>query len=154
MAEIHEALAKIHLFRGLSDEGLRRIAEIAVEESHARNSLIFKEGDMGDKLYMILDGKVRISREVAGMGEEALTVLGPGDAFGEMSVVDDFPRSADARVHEKCRVLVISRDAMEDLLFVHKDLAYEILWNFVKILSARLRETNDKMTFLSTSGKF
>ena len=59
MAEIHEALAKIHLFRGLSDEGLRRIAEIAVEESHARNSLIFKEGDMGDKLYMILDGKVR-----------------------------------------------------------------------------------------------
>lgn len=154
MAEIHDAIAKIHLFAGLSQEGLKRIAEIAVEESHPRSAIIFKEGEMGDKLYLILDGKVRISREVAGMGEEALAVLGPGDAFGEMSVVDDFPRSADARVHEKCRVLVISRDALEDLLFIHKDLAYEILWNFVKILSARLRETNDKMTFLSTSGKF
>lgn len=154
MAEIHDALAKVRLFQGLSDEGLRRIAEIASEETHQRGSVIFKEGETGDKLFLILEGKVRISREVAGMGEEALTVLGPGDAFGEMSVIDDFPRSADARVHEKCRVLVLTRDAMEDLLFVHKDLAYEILWNFVKILSARLRETNDKMTFLSTSGKF
>jgi hypothetical protein len=43
---------------------------------------------------------------------------------------------------------------MEDLLFLEKDLAYEILWNFVRILSARLRETNDKMTFLSVTGKF
>jgi CRP-like cAMP-binding protein len=88
------------------------------------------------------------------MGEEALAVLGPGDAFGEMSLIDDFPRSADARVHERCRLLVIDKGALEDLLFVQKDLAYEILWNFVKTLSARLRETNDKMTFLSVTGKF
>jgi len=88
------------------------------------------------------------------MGEEALAILAPGDAFGEMSLIDDFPRSADARVHERCRVLVVDKDAMEDLLFLHKELAYEILWNFVQILSARLRETNDKMTFLSVSGKF
>ena len=88
------------------------------------------------------------------MGEEALAVLGPGDAFGEMSLIDDFPRSADARVHERCRLLVLSKEAMEDLLFLQKDLAYEILWNFVKTLSSRLRETNDKMTFLSVSGKF
>lgn len=154
MTDAVDVLANIHLFRGLAPEGLRRIAAIAREESFARNAVIFKEGDVGDKLYLILDGKVRISREVSGMGEEALAVLGPGDAFGEMSIIDDFPRSADARVHERCRCLVLSRDAMEDLLFLHKDLAYEILWNFVKILSARLRETNDKMTFLSSSGKF
>ena len=43
---------------------------------------------------------------------------------------------------------------MQDLLFLHKDLAYEILWNIVHILSSRLRETNDKMTFMSVSGKF
>ena len=44
--------------------------------------------------------------------------------------------------------------SLEDLLFLNRDLAYEILWNFVKILSSRLRETNDKMTFLSVTGKF
>jgi CRP/FNR family cyclic AMP-dependent transcriptional regulator len=154
VTDVVDALANIHLFRGLAPKGLQRIAEIASEETFARNAVIFREGEEGDKLYLLLEGKVRISREVSGMGEEALAVLGPGDAFGEMSLVDDFPRSADARVHEKCRCLVLSRESMEDLLFLDKDLAYEFLWNTVKVLSARLRETNDKMTFLSTSGKF
>jgi CRP-like cAMP-binding protein len=88
------------------------------------------------------------------MGEEALAILGPGEAFGEMSLIDEFPRSADAIVHESCRLLEISREALDDLLLIHRDLSYEILWNFVKILSSRLRETNDKMTFLSITGKF
>lgn len=149
-----EALGKIELFRGIRPEGLERIAAICSEESFRVTDIIFKEGDVGDKLYLILEGKVRISREVSGMGEEALAVLGPGAAFGEMSLIDDFPRSADARVHERCRLLVLTKEALEDLLFLDKDLAYEILWNFVRILSARLRETNDKMTFLSVTGKF
>jgi CRP-like cAMP-binding protein len=149
-----KALGNIHLFDGIAEEGLVALASIAREESFRGGELIFKEGSTGGELYLILEGKVRISRDVSGMGEEALAVLGPGDAFGEMSLIDDFPRSADAKVHERCRLLVLEKDAMEDLLFLQKDLAYEILWNFVKILSARLRETNDKMTFLSVTGKF
>jgi len=152
--DVVEALARIRLFEGIAEVGLRRIAAIASEESYRLGEVIFHEGSEGGALYLILDGKVRISREVSGMGEEALAVLGPGDAFGEMALIDNFPRSADARVHERCRVLVIQKEALEDLLFVHKDLAYEILWNFVKTLSSRLRETNDKMTFLSVTGKF
>jgi CRP-like cAMP-binding protein len=149
-----EALGRIHLFDGIAPDGLSMLARIAREESYRIGDVIFEEGGTGGELYLILDGKVRISRNVSGMGEEALAVLGPGDAFGEMSIIDDFPRSADARVHEKCRLLVLDKDALEDLLFLEKDLAYEILWNFVKILSSRLRETNDKMTFLSVTGKF
>ncbi len=152
--DVVEALGRIHLFGGIAPEGLRQLAAIARLESYRVGDVIFEEGSTGGELYLILDGKVRISRNVSGMGEEALAVLGPGDAFGEMSLIDDFPRSADARVHEKCRLLVLDKDALEDMLFLQKDLAYEILWNFVKILSARLRETNDKMTFLSVTGKF
>jgi CRP-like cAMP-binding protein len=88
------------------------------------------------------------------MGEEALAVLGPSEVFGEMSLIDEAPRSADARVHERCRLLVIGKEEFDDLLFLHKDLAYEVLWNCVRLLSARLRETNEKVTFLSMSGKF
>lgn len=152
--DVVEALGRIHLFEGIAPAGLRQLAAIAREESYRVGQMIFEEGSTGGELYLILDGKVRISRNVSGMGEEALAVLGAGDAFGEMSLIDDFPRSADARVHEKCRLLVLDKDAIEDLLFLQKDLAYEILWNFVKILSSRLRETNDKMTFLSVTGKF
>jgi CRP-like cAMP-binding protein len=154
IADVLEALGKIQLFKGIHPKGLERIASICSERSYRAGDVVFREGDVGDKLYLILDGKIRISREVTGMGEEALAVLGPGQAFGEMSLIDDFPRSADARVHEPCRLLVLPKDALEDLLFLDKDLAYEILWNFVRILSSRLRETNDKMTFLSVTGKF
>jgi CRP/FNR family transcriptional regulator, cyclic AMP receptor protein len=149
-----EQLSKITLFRGLNQEALGLIAQIAVEESHGLGTKIFEHGDTGEKLYLILEGKIRISREVAGMGEEALAILGPGSVFGEMSLVDESPRSADARVHERCRVLAISKDGFEDLLFLHKELAYEVLWNIVRMLSERLRQTNDKLTFLSISGKF
>ena len=154
MADVEQALANMNLFQGLTSEGLERIAAIAGEESHGLGSYVFHEGEMGDKLYLILDGKVRISRELPGMGEEALAVLGPGESFGEMSLIDDTPRSADARVHERCRLLVITREAFEDLLFVHKDLAYEILWNFVKTLSGRLRDANDKMAFMTVTSRF
>lgn len=154
MSDVSDALSKIDVFKEIHPDGIARIAAICAEETYRIGDVIFKEGDVGDKLYLILDGKVRISREVSGMGEEALAILGAGTAFGEMSLVDDFPRSADARVHERCRLLVLTKSALEDLLFLDKDLAYEILWNFVKILSSRLRETNDKMTFLSVTGKF
>ena len=149
-----EALGRIRLFDGIRPEGLAMLASIGHEETHRVGEYIFREGDPGGSLYLILEGAVRISREVGGMGEEALAVLRTGDAFGEMALIDATPRSADAKAHERCRLLVVTRDALEEVLFLRKDLAYEVLWNFVKILTARLRETNDKMAFLSASGRF
>ena len=147
-------LARVPFFEGLSAAALTLIAKATAEEVHATGTKLFQHGDPGDKLFIVLEGRVRISREVAGTGEEALAVLGPGEVFGEMSLLDEFPRSADARVHERCRALVITKESFDDLLFSHKDLAYEVLWNCVSILSARLRETNDKLAFLMVSAKF
>lgn len=149
-----EQIAKIHLFAGLRPEAMRLVAQVAVEETHPQGTVIFKHGDVGEKLYVIVEGRVRITREVQGMGEEALAIVGPGEVFGEMALLDDSVRSADARVHERCRLLAVHRDAFEDLLFVHKDLAYEVLWNIVRMLTKRLRETNEKFAMLSFAAKF
>jgi CRP/FNR family cyclic AMP-dependent transcriptional regulator len=154
LAEREAQLAKVAIFDGLTADALAMIAEVTTEEEQAAGTRLFSYGEPGDKLYILVEGKVRISREVGGMGEEALAVLGPGDVFGEMSLLDESPRSADAHAHEKCRLLVITKDAFDDLLFLHKDLAYEVLWSCVRMLASRLRETNDKLTFLSTSGRF
>lgn len=149
-----DSLAKIELFKGIDRQGLEQIAGLCVRIPFKKNDVFFEEGDLGDKLYLILDGQVRISRNVQGMGEEALAVLGAGAAFGEMALVEDAPRSADAKGHQAGSMLVLNKDDLEQLLFADKDLAYEVLWNVIKILSHRLRQTNDKMTFLSVTGKF
>ena len=149
-----EILAQIDLFSGLPAGHLRRVVDIGVEEQYRSSATIFSEGEPGDKFYMVLEGAVRISRIVPGMGEEALAVLRPGNYFGEMSLIDDAPRSATAMCHEKCRLFVVNRRDLEDLLFVDRDLAYELLWNWVRTLSRRLRAANDKMTFLATTSKF
>ena len=149
-----DQLARVPFFEGLTRESLSLIAKVTTEEAHALGTRIFQYGDPGDKLFIILEGKVRISREISGMGEEALAVLGPGEIFGEMSLLDESPRSADARAHERCRLLVMTKESFDDLLFLHKDLAYEVLWACVRMLSTRLREMNDKLAFLSTSNKF
>lgn len=149
-----ELLSKVHMFEGLQPAYLKRIAAIGSREPHAVNTTIFSEGAVGDKMYLILSGAVRISREVPGMGEEALAVLRPGNYFGEMSLIDDSPRSADAKAHEASELFVIRKEDLEDLLFVDRDLAYDLLWNFVRTLTGRLRETNDKMTFLAVSNRF
>jgi CRP/FNR family cyclic AMP-dependent transcriptional regulator len=153
-AALVELLAAINIFSGLPATHLERIAEIGHEEQHGLGQTVFAEGDPGDKFYLILDGAVRISRIVPGMGEEALAILRGGKYFGEMSLIDDAVRSAHALVHERCRLFVLHKRDLEDLLFVDRDLAYEVLWNFVRTLSARLRESNDKMTFLATTSKF
>ena len=149
-----EILAQVDIFSGLGPTVLRRVIDIGVEEQYRTGAQVFAEGEPGDKFYLILDGAVRISRFVPGMGEEALAVLRSPAYFGEMSLIDDAPRSAAAIAHERCRLFVIKRRDLEDLLFVDRDLAYELLWNFVRTLSRRLRATNDKMTFLATTNKF
>jgi CRP/FNR family transcriptional regulator, cyclic AMP receptor protein len=146
-------MARVNIFSALPPIYLRRIAGIGLTEVHARGTRIFTEGTPGDKVYIILEGAVRISRQVSGM-EETLAVLKIGDYFGEMALIDDFPRSADALAHERCRLFVITKDHLADLLFVDRDLAYDLLWTFVRTLAARLRETNDRMSFLSVAAKF
>jgi CRP-like cAMP-binding protein len=147
-------LARINLFAGLPPVYLQRIEALGQVETHSLGAKVFAEGSPGDKVYLILEGKVRISRNVPGIGEEALAVLKAGDYFGEMALIDDFPRSADATAHEAVRLFVISKEHLQDLLFIDRELAYELLWNFVRTLSGRLRETNDKMTFLAASSRF
>ncbi|MDX2051404.1 MAG: cyclic nucleotide-binding domain-containing protein [Polyangiaceae bacterium] len=154
MDEFAKQLSQVELFAGLKPEGLQLIAAVAAEETFGAGTKIFSHGEVGDKLYIILEGKIRISREVSGMGEEALAVLGAGQAFGEMALLDESPRSADAKAHEKCKLLSISKARFDDLLFMQKDLAYEVLWSTVRMLVRRLRETTDKLTFLSVSGRF
>jgi CRP/FNR family transcriptional regulator, cyclic AMP receptor protein len=152
---IKQALEEISLFSGLLPTHLDRIAKLAREFEYTRNEYVFKHGDEGDGLYLVLEGAIRISRNMSGMGEEALAVLRPGHHFGEMSLIDDdVPRSADALCHENARLLKLPKHDLRDLMFVDRELAYELLWRFVRGLSGRLRDSNDRLMMLTATSKF
>ena len=143
------------LFQSLSTEQLKKIADIAVLREVPVGTTIFREGEPGREMFIVMTGRVRISKRVEGIGEEALSVLEAGSYFGEMAMIDDAPRSADALAHTSGTLGVIQRDQLDQLMFVDKDLAYDLLWTFVRTLSARLRETNEKIKgFFAMSSRF
>jgi CRP-like cAMP-binding protein len=149
-----QQLKSTFLFKNLNDEVLEAVANIAYIEEFQRGEKICVEGDPGDKFYLILSGEVRISKEIPGMGEEALAVLSRGEYFGEMSLIDDAPRSADVIAARRCSLSIITRADLAGLIRKNRELGYEVLWTFLRTLTARLRETNAKMTFLAAAGRF
>jgi len=140
--------AKVDVLReqGLSAAELRLLATYSQEERFQPNALIFSEGEHGDKLYIVVDGQVRISRRLQGMGEEALTILGRGDVFGEMALIDDQPRSADARAHTGgCTVFTIDSHRLEEVLEMDPDASRQFLTLLCQILCRRIRTMTDRL---------
>lgn len=148
-------LRKVPRFEGLTTHQLQKVAALAVSKTFEGGAQIFSEGDPGDAMYVIVEGKVRISKQVSGIGEEALAILEQGQYFGEMALIEEnSPRSADAIAHLRCTCWAIERVKLKQLMFTDKDLAYVLLWTFVRTLSERLRETNDKIKAFFAISKF
>jgi CRP-like cAMP-binding protein len=139
---------KVDLFRerGLSAGEMKLLATFSSEERFREGSMIFREGEKGDKLFIVLDGRVRISKFIPGVGEEALAVLDRGDFFGEMALIDDKPRSADAKAHETdATVLSIDRATLNEILSMDPHASLQFLNLLCRMISRRLREINDKI---------
>jgi len=152
MADVIELLRNVAIFKDLDDGELGEVAEKIKEEKYESGAYIFREGEAGNRLYLIVSGEVRISRDVPGSGEEALAVLKPGALFGEMSVFDRSERSTHAISNGGCTLLTITRPDFEMLLDFNREMAYKVLWACVRLLSGRLRQTNDSLrSFLAMS---
>jgi CRP/FNR family cyclic AMP-dependent transcriptional regulator len=139
---------KVDLFRerGLSAAEMKLLATFSSEERFREGSMIFREGERGDKLYIVLDGRVRISKFIPGVGEEALTVLDRGDFFGEMALIDDKPRSADGKAHDgDATVLSIDRATLNEILSMDPHASLQFLNLLCRMISRRLREINEKI---------
>jgi CRP/FNR family cyclic AMP-dependent transcriptional regulator len=139
---------KVDLFRerGLSAAEMKLLATFSSEERFREGSMMFREGDKGDKLYIVLDGRVRISKFIPGVGEEALTVLDRGDFFGEMALIDEKPRSADAKAHDgDATVLSIDRATLNEILSMDPHASLQFLNLLCRMISRRLREINEKI---------
>jgi CRP/FNR family transcriptional regulator, cyclic AMP receptor protein len=145
--------AKVDLFQqtGLSAAELRLLAVTLQAQHFAPDTYVFQEGEVGDALYIVFDGEVRISRRISGRGEEPITVLGRGEVFGEMAIVDEQPRSADARAHgDGCTVLVLSQNDLDAVLHMPPAAASQFLYLVCGVLCHRLRTAISLLDSLRT----
>ena len=148
-----EFLRGTPLFSTLNDEELAQIILIGRVVDFEPDKPVFREGDPGHAFYLIEKGAVRISR-ITPLGEEALAILREGTFFGEMALLDDTPRSAQAITHEGPVRLIEFRTAeLRALMEKETGLACKMLWALCRTLSARLRDTNDRFQslFIMTS---
>jgi CRP/FNR family transcriptional regulator, cyclic AMP receptor protein len=139
---------KIRLFReqGLSRRELITLATFSREKRFAAGASLFEEGDEGAEMYVILEGRVMISKFIPGAGEEALAILERGDFFGEMSLIDGEPRSADARAHGgPLTVLALDQGTVREVLAMDAHAALDFLQLLCRLVANRLREIDEKV---------
>ena len=139
---------KVRLFResGLSNKELVTLATYSRELRFAAGELLFGEGDEGREMYVVLDGRVLISKFIPGAGEEALAFLERGDFFGEMALIDGEARSADARAHGgPLTVLALDQATIREMLALDPQASLEFLRLLCRLLAKRLREIDEKV---------
>jgi Cyclic nucleotide-binding domain len=134
------ALKRVPLFSTLTLEQLASIDRLMVTRHYVKGESIFRKGDVGAELYVVLEGEVRIHLDHDGH-EVTVARHGPSKVVGEMSVFDDQPRSASAQATESTTVRVLRRDRMQAIVHEHP----EVLLEFVKNLSQRLRVMNEQL---------
>ena len=127
-------LKSIDLFESIPSEELIRVAQIADEEQFETDSLLFKEGDFGDSMYIVANGKVRVHK-----GERTIVELEKGACVGEMALLDQEPRSADVTVNADTTLLKITQDGFYELMSSNM----EIMHGIVKLITNRLRKATN-----------
>lgn len=132
------SLESSKLFAQLPAEELTRLSTAARELRLAPGEVIFKEGDPGDGLYVVLSGRVQIAATISGGERHVFSTVGPGDVFGEMAVLDNLPRSAQASAEGETIVAFVPREQFLDLLKNSPALSLTL----VQEISRRLRDFN------------
>lgn len=141
-----ETLRGVPLFESLDDDAADTICSLLTPEECEAGAVLFRAGDAGDSMYLIEDGKIQISMRSSDGEDLILAVLGPGDFFGEMALIDGQPRSANAKVVEHSRMAVLTREHFLSFLGSSPNVAVEML----TALSRRLRRTDELLRHLAT----
>ena len=133
--------------QGLSGSELTTLANFSQVKRYPGGTAIFHEGDEGHEMFVVLEGKVMISKFIPGGGEEALAILGRGDFFGEMALIDGHPRSADAKAFQGPVTLVVSSDeTLREVLAMESRAALDFMALLCRLIAQRLREIDEKVT--------
>ncbi len=138
-------LRRVPLFSSLSEGQLDTLAAGSVRKNYPRGRTIVSEGEPSQSLYILLSGRAKVQRSDAEGKEVILAVIGPGEFFGEMSLIDDAPRSASVITIESSDFMAINKDSFKAMLIQSPEIGMQIMKGLVR----RLREADKKIETLA-----
>lgn len=133
-------LSNMPVFTPLTDRELLRVLQVTEVVAYRDGQSVIQEGEKGEELFIVLSGRVRVSRAGA-----ELATFGPGDHFGEMALVRTQPRSATVRSEGSTELLVLRRQEFFEILRKEHQLAVKLLWQFLAVLADRLADTSREL---------
>lgn len=144
MAEVSEILSRAGIFQGVEPTAVRTLIEQLDTVNFPRGTTIFDEGEPGDRLYIIISGKVKLARHSVDGRENLLTVMGPSDMFGELSIFDPGPRTSSAICVTELHAATMDSTMLHNWISEHPEIAEQLL----RVLARRLRRTNNSLADL------
>src|SRR6187200_1136884 len=139
-----EVLARSGIFQGVDPEAAEALArEIEIIEAR-KGEVVFNEGEPGDSLYIVLSGKIKLGRRAADGRQNLVSVMGPSDMLGELSLFDPGPRTATATAVTDARLSRLRKTALRPWIANRPEIAEQLL----RVLARRLRRTNDALADL------
>ena len=145
MQENNDFLKYVPIFSELDDSTLDQISKLGIRKSFVKDSVVLFEHETGSALFVIVNGKVKVSRVSDDGKEVILTILGESDFFGEMAILDGQSRSANVTAMEDSELFIIQRSEFLDMLHSHPEIAVALLQE----LTSRLRAADMKIKSLS-----
>ncbi|MGQ0480540.1 MAG: Crp/Fnr family transcriptional regulator [Pseudonocardia sp.] len=139
-----EVLIRAGIFQGVEPSAAEALAGELEAVDFPRGHVIFAEGEQGDRLYIIANGKVKIGRKSPDGRENLLAVFGPSDMFGELSIFDPGPRTSSATTITEVRAFTMDRSALREWINKRPDIAEQLL----RVIARRLRRTNNSLADL------
>jgi CRP-like cAMP-binding protein len=138
-----EVLRSQPLFSSLTHEELEDLGSHLFEKKCVLGTTLFVEGMSGEILYLVRQGRVEILKTMPDGSEQVLASLRPGQFLGEMTLIEDQPRSATARVAEESVLLVMTKKSFQAMLEKYPKMSVKILLEFLKTANQRLRLANE-----------
>lgn len=139
MDHADDVLSRAPLFEALDEESAKALRALVTDVDLVRAERLFDEGDAGDRLYVVLDGKIKLTRAAPDGRENLLSVHGPGEMFGELSLFDPIPRTSSATAVTSARLAGLAHDDLRTWLSTRPEVAMHLL----QALAQRLRRIND-----------
>ncbi|WIM67934.1 CRP-like cAMP-activated global transcriptional regulator GlxR [Corynebacterium breve] len=144
MEGVQETLSRAGIFQGVDPVAVQNLTKDMESVRFPRGATIFDEGEPGDRLYIIISGKVKLARHASDGRENLLSVMGPSDMFGELSIFDPGPRTSSAVCVTEVQAATMNSDLLKKWIDEHPSISQQLL----RVLARRLRRTNASLADL------